>query len=63
MTVIDFEKIKEVERHSKAAGPIIELLNERRAAANFGEKVFNDTVCRVQKISQELFDLIKDGLL
>jgi hypothetical protein len=62
MAALDSEKIKEIERHSKVTGPIMELLNERWAA-NFGEKVFNDTVCRVQRISQELLDLIKEGLL
>jgi len=63
MTANDFEKMKTIERQMAAMSPIIELLKERRAAINFGEEAFKDVVCRVQRIGQELLDMIQDGLL
>jgi len=63
MTGKGFGLMKAIERQMTAMIPIIELLQERRAAANFGEEAFNDVVCRIQRIGQELLDMIQDGLL
>jgi len=63
MTTNGFGLMKAIERQMVAMNPIIELLQERRAANNFGEEAFNGVVCRVQKIGQELLDMIQDGLL
>jgi hypothetical protein len=63
MTPNGFGLMKAIERQMVAMYPIIELLQERRAAINFGEDAFNDVVCRVQRIGQELLALIQDGLL
>jgi hypothetical protein len=63
MTARDFEKMKMIERQTAAMAPIIELLKEGRALNNFGEETYKGVVNRIQKIGQELLDLIQDGLL
>jgi hypothetical protein len=63
MTTSDFEKMKIIERQTAAMAPIIELLKEGRAFTNFGEEAFKGVLCRIQRIGQELLDLMQDGLL
>jgi hypothetical protein len=63
MMMIDSEKMKLLERHAKVNGPLIQLFNERRAAARTEDKTFQEAADRIQAVSQELLDLITAGLL
>jgi hypothetical protein len=63
MDAIDSEKLKILERHAKVNGPLMELFNERRAAVNTEDETFKEAAERVQAVSQELLNLISEGLL
>ena len=61
--MLDFEKLKMLERFSRVNGPLIKLLHERWATFDLDDETYKDTVGRVQKIGQELLDLLIAGLL
>jgi hypothetical protein len=63
MNGIDSEKLKILERHAKANSPLMQLFNERWAAANTEDETFMEAANRIQAISQELLNLITTGLL
>ena len=63
MKPLDLETIKLVQRHAKVNGPLVELLNERWAAANAEDEAYLEATRRVQAIGQEILDLITAGLL
>jgi hypothetical protein len=63
MTVVDFETIKILERLAVVNGPLMRLLNERWPAHDAADKRYLEAVERVQKITQEVLNLITGGLL
>jgi hypothetical protein len=63
MNIADFEKMKIAERHARVSGTLMELFNERWGASEEKGPAFMETLNRIQAVSQELLDLISDGLL
>jgi hypothetical protein len=63
MTMVDFETIKILERLVTVNGPLMRLLNERWPVRDEANKKYLETVERVQKITQEVLNLIVEGLL
>jgi hypothetical protein len=63
MTMVDFETIKIMERLATVNGPLTRLLNERWPVREDANKQYLEAVERVQKITQEVLDLITGGLL
>jgi hypothetical protein len=63
MTMVDFEAMKVLERHAAVNGPLMRLLNERWPTRDEANKQYLEAVERVQKITQEVLDLIAGGLL
>jgi hypothetical protein len=63
MTMADFEAMKILERHAAVNGPLLRLLNERWPAPDKTDKRYLEAVERVQKITQEVLNLITGGLL
>jgi hypothetical protein len=61
--MVDFETIKILERHATVNGPLLRLLNERWPIPDEASKQYLEAVERVQKITQEVFNLIIEGLL
>jgi hypothetical protein len=63
MTMADFEAMKVLERLATVNGPLTRLLNERWPTRDEANKQYLEAVERVQKITQEVLDLITGGLL
>jgi hypothetical protein len=60
---ISFEKMKQIERHSRVGSPLMLLFNERWASVNPEDEDYREAAARIQEISQELLELITTGLL
>jgi hypothetical protein len=58
-----FEKLKIVERHARVNSPLMQLFNERWSSAKPEDENYREAAVRIQAISQELLDLIINGLL
>jgi hypothetical protein len=52
-----------LERLATVNGPLLRLLNERWPAHDAADKHYLEAVERVQKITQEVLNLIIEGLL
>jgi hypothetical protein len=61
--MVDFETIKIMERLATVNGPLTRLLNERWPVREDANKQYLEAVERVQKITQEVLNLITGGLL
>jgi hypothetical protein len=61
--MIDFETRKILERLAVVNGPLMRLLNERWPAHDAANEQYLGAVERVQKITQEVLNLIIGGLL
>jgi hypothetical protein len=61
--MVDFETIKTVERLAAVNGPLMRLLNERWPVPGRKNKQYLEAVERVQEITQEVLNLIVEGLL
>jgi hypothetical protein len=60
---ISFEKMKMLERHARVGSPLMELFNERWASVSPDNENYREAATRIQAISQELLDMITQGLL
>jgi hypothetical protein len=63
MTMVDFEAKKILGRSATINGPLMRLLNKRWPVCNTANKQYLEAVERVQKITQEVLNLIAEGLL
>jgi hypothetical protein len=61
--MVDFETITILERLAVVNGPLMRLLKERRPTRDEADKQYLEAVERVQKITQEVLNLITEGLL
>jgi hypothetical protein len=61
--MVDFETITILERLAVVTGPLMRLLNERWPARDEADKQYLEAVERIQKITQEVLNLIIEGLL
>jgi hypothetical protein len=55
--------MKIAERTARVNGPLIRLLNERWPNPDEDNEDYQRMLCRVQTITQEVVDLIVEGLL
>jgi hypothetical protein len=63
MTAINFEKMKIAERAARVNGPLMRLLNERWPNPDEDNEDYQRMLGRVQTITQEVVNLIVEGLL
>jgi hypothetical protein len=63
MAMLDFKTMKILEHLAIVNGPLTRLLNERWPVCDMTNKQYLEAVERVQKITQEVLDLIIEGLL
>jgi hypothetical protein len=61
--MVDCETTKILERLATVNGPLIRLLNERWPTRDTADIQYLEAVERVQKITQEVLNLIIEGLL